>query len=187
MKLFKKLLVLALIGGGIWIFATPYLTLRAIHSAVEQRDTRALAGHFDFPVLKESLKSGLRSKITERLARTHHNDPYGNALGAAGVQLAVQAIDPLLDAAITPEGVALLLQGRTGASEKRDSGRAGGRSPDPLAFLSSQPMQTVTGYKGFDTFTITLVEQDSGKEFISFLLKRHGIATWKVSGVVFPD
>ncbi|MDR3352063.1 MAG: DUF2939 domain-containing protein [Zoogloeaceae bacterium] len=178
MKLFRALLVLVLIGGGAWIFATPYLTLRSIQSAVEARDTHALAAHFDFPVLKENLKSSLRVKFTEELARTHNDNPYGNALGAAGTQLALKALDPLLDAAITPESVALLLRGQAGAS---------GKAANPLAFLSAKPVQVASGYRSFDTFAITLKEEDSGRELVSFLLKRHGIATWKVSGVAFPD
>jgi hypothetical protein len=180
----KKLIIVGVALLAAWFFATPYLTFYAIKSAAEDKDVRALSQYIDFPALKESLKANLRRKITKTLAKTHDDNPYGNLLGAAGSQLAVQMIDPLLDAAITPEAVAELLQARHGKAESGPGGDAG----NPLSFVTSDKEIAVsTGYRSFDAFAITLKEKDSGKELAAFILKRQGMFAWKVTEVIFPD
>ena len=92
-------------------------------------------------------------------------------------------LDPVLDAAITPESVAALLQGKNNNA----SGSGSGRNDNPLAFISSDGETKIsTGYKDFDTFTVTLKNKASDAELISFFLKRQGLFSWKIAGVNFP-
>ncbi|GHU42272.1 membrane protein [Betaproteobacteria bacterium] len=177
----KKFLFLIAALLAAWFYATPYFTLRSIHSAIEAQDVRALSQYVDFPALKESIKANLRVKMTEAIAQTHNNNPYGNVLGAAASQLALQMVDPVLDAALTPESIAALLQGKNSnasGSDKRDN---------PLGFIASgKKSERSTGYQNFDTFTLTHKDKASGEELISFILKRQGLFSWKVAGVNFP-
>jgi hypothetical protein len=185
----KKLIVVALVLFAAWLFATPYLTLHSIKSAAEEKDIQSLSQYIDFPAFKESLKTNLKGKINRTLAKTHNDNPYANLLDAAGSQLAVRMIDPLLDAVVTPESVAELLQGNPPAA---DSGKEKGKGKegigDVLSFMpSSQNVDVVAGYKSFDSFVITLKEKGSGKEVMAFILKRQGLSSWRVVGVKIPD
>jgi hypothetical protein len=132
------------------------------------------------------MKANLRTKITQTLAQTHHNNPYGNLLGAAGSQLAVQMIDPLLDATITPEAITELLQGRSKVTP--GSGGSGSNARVPWSFIPVNEDIVVTkSYESFDAFAVTLKDKKSDKYLAAFILKRQGLFTWKVSEVHLPD
>jgi len=184
----KKLLFAVVVLVLAWFFATPYLTFRSLKSAAEARDAAALMRHIDFPALKQSLRSNLRLKLTESLGQMHNDNPYGNVLGAAGAEQLVKFADPLLDAAITPEVVTALMQGNTG---KANPDKKGGSLATPFEQLSGVrstegEMVWSARYQDFDTFALTLRQKESDKEWVTFLMKRHGLASWKVSGVRFP-
>jgi hypothetical protein len=180
----KKLVIVVLALFAAWFFATPYLTFRSIGSAIENKDAHALSQYVDFPALKESLKANLRAKMTETIARTHNNNPYGNVAGAVTSQLALQMIDPLLDAAMTPEAIAALLQGQGKAAS------GSGRQEEDHPLSSVFPRDDVefsTGYESFNVFAITLKKKATGKELATFFLKRQGFSSWKVTSVKIPD
>jgi hypothetical protein len=179
----KKLVAVVIALFAAWLFATPYLTLRSIHSAAKNKDVAALSQYVDFPALKESLKTSLRSKIAQTLSKAHSDNPYGNILGAAGSRLALQLVDPLLDAALTPEIITELLQGQGRAS----SASAANHADRPLSVIFPDKEIAVSrGYESFGRFAVTLREKDSGKEIATFILTRQGLFSWKVSGVNLP-
>jgi hypothetical protein len=174
-----------------WFFATPYLALWSLKRAAENQDVQTLSQYVDFPALKESLKSSLRSKMTAAIAKTHNDNPYGNIVGAGVAQLAVQTLDPVLDAIVTPETIAALLRGqRQESPSSNDGGNGEAASDNPLArvFPSTDKDTEISAhYANFDTFVITLKNGKTEEALISFLMKRQGIASWKIAGVMLPN
>jgi hypothetical protein len=170
-----------------WFFATPYLALWSLKAAAENQDTQTLSQYVDFPALKESLKASLRSKMTAALAKTHNDKPYGNIVGAGVAQLAVQALDPVLNAVVTPETIAALLRGQRQESHPSNEKEA---SDNPLARVfpsTDEDTEISARYANFDTFVITLKNGKTDQALISFFMKRQGIASWKIAGIMLPN
>lgn len=88
-------LLLALLAGG-WAWGSPYLTLFQLKRAADARDLEAISARVDFPAVRRSLKSELRT----RLGR---GDNAG--LGALGAAIAERLSDPIVDTIVTPEGM----------------------------------------------------------------------------------
>jgi hypothetical protein len=182
----KKIVFAVVVLFFAWFFATPYLALRSIKTAAENQDIQTLSQYIDLPALKESLKSSLSVKMKTAIARAHDDNPYGNVFGAAASQFAVRMIDPVLDTAITPETIAMLLQGQ---GKKSPSSGGSEVSANPLArvFPSTDEETRVSAYYvNFDTFVIAFRNNRTDKERFSFFMKRQGIFSWKIAGVNFP-
>jgi hypothetical protein len=93
--------LLALAVGG-WVWGSPYWTVSRLKTAVAARDLGAISAKVDYPAVRESLKAQLRAQ----LGRSETSGLEG--LGAA---LAQRFADPLVDAAVTPEGMRSILAG----------------------------------------------------------------------------
>ena len=88
-----------LIGLG-YLLVSPYLFLNNLRSAIQDKDVSALNRYVDFPRVRE----GLRSQINLMLMEEAKKDTSG--FGALGIALAGSLIEPLLNAYISPEGLA---------------------------------------------------------------------------------
>ncbi len=109
---------LLLLAG--WLAAGPWLAVRGISRALEQRDTAALARHVDFP----RLQANLRAQVQDRLVRAAGPDVASHPLGAMALAAASGVAGAGVQLAATPQGVAALLQGHV--LWQRASGRHAG-------------------------------------------------------------
>ncbi|WP_117237279.1 DUF2939 domain-containing protein [Thermus sediminis] len=98
------ILVVAL-GAG-YLVVSPFLTLRNLVAAVERQDAQALERYVDFPRVREGLKADLNAKILQDLRQ--QQDPFA----ALGTLLAAGLVNALVDALLTPEGLAALGTGQ---------------------------------------------------------------------------
>lgn len=162
------LLLLALFASAAWLYFTPHLTLIRLQKAAESGDAVALERMVDFPALRTSLKDNVRSGVSRRISRD------GGAVAVIGGMVAGVLADPVVDAAVTPAGIAALTRGRTPAERREDEA---GRTPrDPR-------LRIERGYEDLSTFTVRYVDRESGREHLALLLRRDGIAAWKLEGV----
>ena len=78
--------------------ASPYVSFSRFTRAVQARDAAAISSHVDFPALRASLKK----QLVERFARetTGHK---------RWINLGPTLIDAIIDAYVTPDGIAALL------------------------------------------------------------------------------
>jgi hypothetical protein len=192
MKKFFLAFVVLLLAAA--FYATPYFSLWRLKSALENQDTQAVLQHVDFPAFKESLKTNVRQALTASIFKA--GDRSGeNFLGA----LVMSVIDVRLDAAITPESTAALVQGffgftryarpvlaqaASGKTEKSDAFSLNPLTDTASVKLAGREIARVsTAYQDFDTFAVVLRQKDTGEELITFLMKRHGILSWRIHGV----
>lgn len=98
MKRWLALAVLALVLAGGWLWLSPQVTLAQIKRAADAGDVTALSAHVDYPALRESVKQELRDKI----------DPNAGGLAAIAGAIVDRVGDPLIDAAVTPQGLRLI-------------------------------------------------------------------------------
>jgi hypothetical protein len=175
----KKILALALVLCLGYSAATPWLTMASIKSAIKDGNSTELARYIDFPALKQSLKSASSAQLTKTTAKVHGNSLLGNALGAAASQAAVNALDPIIDALLTPEAIIGLLH---------NPDKSGNSDKTPWKIIIPEGEIEHSGaYLNLNTFAWTLKRKNDDTRQLSLLLQREGWLSWKISGVVLPD
>lgn len=184
----KLALCVALLAVGGWFYATPYLTVHGMQQALDARDAAKLSGYVDYPALRNSLKESIAPKAVLELNQSKANNP----LAAMGAAIADAVIAPVVDAMVTPESLALMMQGikpkpglpHGGAPAENDGGGAQGTeaSAEPRAGV-----ETTMGYEDIDRFVVTVKKKDGGAGPLAFVFKREGWFGWKLVALRLPE
>ena len=175
----KVVVVLVLLLAGLlgWIAAGPYLAIRGISQAIEQRDTGKLERYVDFPALRLNLKAQLADQVVRRAGV----DAQSSLFGAVAISLAGNLAGAGVDAMVTPTGIGSLLQGH--ALWKRASGQTVGGD----AYAPTQPAQPLKDarhrFESFSRFTATVQTAD-GQPLV-FVLDRQGLR-WRLTDIRLP-
>jgi len=175
-------LLIAYVGAG------PYLTVRAIRSAVEAQDAAALSRQVDFPALRASLKA----QLADKLVREAGPDIQASALGSIGLTIAGGLIGGSVDAMVTPTGLGALMEGRK--VWKRVGGGFSQPAPPPSTAESGGASVAAPAtprpfdgaeyrYESVSRFTATVTD-DSGRPIV-FVMTRDGLR-WKLSDIRLP-
>ncbi|WP_448664476.1 DUF2939 domain-containing protein [Sphingomonas sp. CJ20] len=82
-----------------WAWGSPYVTLWQLKKAADARDLGTLSAHVDYPAVRASLKQQLRARVA---------DQREGGLGGLARMVADRFGDPLVDAAVTPEGMRII-------------------------------------------------------------------------------
>lgn len=151
---------LLVVAGGGWLWGSPYLTLLQLKKAADARDLAAISARIDYPAVRADLKTQVR----ERLDRTG-----GSELDRLGAVLAERLADPLVDAAITPEGMRALFASAAVAKATRPS----------LGSVKPEDMRVRRDSLG----RFTLASADGSGPEVVFALQ--GL-TWRVIAVQLP-
>ena len=150
-------------------FASPWWTLHNLRAAVDRRDADGVSAQVDFPALRDSVKSQLLGSI----ARDTDN-AGGNPFAAIGKAFARAVADPVVDAIVSPEGVAAMVE----------HGKVSIGRPTRDATTSAEPPQRkphyALHYRGWRHFAVSA--EDGG----SFVFRRDGLWTWKLAGIELP-
>jgi DUF2939 family protein len=170
---FSTLLVLGVVFAAVWMYFTPYLAMNRLQKAARAGDTEALNELVDFPALRESVKTNVRSAVENSVSRSH------NPLAVLGGLLAGAVASPLVDAFVTPSGIAALTEGERPGEGHRDAA-------DSVARVRVKNVKVKRGYENLDLFVVHFVDRNDGHEKLALLLRRDGIYHWKLSGVRLP-
>lgn len=175
----KKLLVLlglvAVLLAG-WLVAGPYLTLRGLSHAIEQKDTTRLDRYVDFPMLRANLRAQLDDYVVRRAGPDVQSNLVGALLLTAGQRLSGTAVDAM----VTPTGIGALLEGHTlwkRASNDLESNDA------YAAPKAARPLEGATHrFESLSRFTAT-TQTTQGP--VVFVLQRQGLR-WKLVNIDLP-
>lgn len=172
-KIVAALAVLLLAAFG-WWYASPLWTLHAMRDAATHHDAARLSAYVDYPAVRAKLKSDLGGDAA-RVAASHPGDG-GAQLGAA---IAAAFLGPVIDALVTPEGVAAMF-----ARQDRAAANGATAAPQPTgkALPVSAPDHPVIEREGLDRFRVH--DKDPGKGALEF--RRSGLG-WKLVGVDLPS
>ena len=97
------ILFVILLPVSAWV--SPYWDLYRLRTAVAERDAQAVSAHVDFPALRDSLKGQVMTGMQKAIA------PEGNHLLARlGAAMAAVAVNPMIDAMVSPAGVMAMLE-----------------------------------------------------------------------------
>ncbi|WP_431227063.1 DUF2939 domain-containing protein [Burkholderia contaminans] len=100
-------LAVAIVVAIGYAYASPYVTLGRLKSAIDARDAQAISEYVDFPSLRISLKQQVTEELMRRIDAVKKNNPFA----VLGALIGSALIGPLVDAYATPEGVAALMSG----------------------------------------------------------------------------
>ncbi|NTX28946.1 DUF2939 domain-containing protein [Burkholderia pyrrocinia] len=90
-----------------YAYASPYVALGRLKSAIDARDAQVISEYVDFPSLRISLKQQVTEELMRRIDAVKKNNPFA----VIGALIGSALIGPLVDAYATPEGVAALMSG----------------------------------------------------------------------------
>lgn len=168
----KKLPIfsLALCVAAAWLYFTPYMAVNKLQAAAERGDAQALNEMVDFPALRTSI----RTEIQSATARGIQKD--GGVFAAFGAAAAGFVAGPVVDAAVTPEGIGLLMKGQSPSNRK--DGPDGEENWRDDVKISRR-------WEASDRFLIRYSDRESGDERIALVMRRDGLR-WKLAGIRFP-
>lgn len=190
-----------LVGGVgsvifVYILALPYITVYNIKAAVEARDGIALADHVDFVSVRQSLKDQMNAMFLEEMSSSKMKD---NPFAALGMVFAGTMIDKMVDAYITPSGMAQLMSGEhpddSQSSNKNATPSQNSKSSNKNAMPSQnsksdhssanqKPLSNATmSYQSLSRFEI-LVEKEH-KNGAKIIMRRNGLE-WKITEIILP-
>lgn len=168
-------LVVVLLAG--WVVSGPYLTLRGLATAVEQRDTSTLDRYVDFPMLRANLRAQLDDYVVRRAGPDVQSNLVGALLLTAGQTLSGTAVDAM----VTPMGIGALLEGHT--LWKRASNDME-RSDTYAAPRAAKPLDGATHrFESTSRFTATTHTPQGAP--VVFVLQRQGLR-WKLVNIELP-
>ncbi|MGB8702745.1 MAG: DUF2939 domain-containing protein, partial [Thermosynechococcaceae cyanobacterium] len=128
-------------GGG--LYASPYLTLYQMYQAAERNDVQSVAAFVDFPALRESVKTNLRTVMARET--TQSQNPL---LGLLGTAISGFVLDPVIDSVVTPSGVAALLEGQRLQL---------GQNSEPAQFSpTTDALDVKARYESFNQFAVSV-------------------------------
>ncbi|WP_175857859.1 DUF2939 domain-containing protein [Burkholderia anthina] len=209
----KPLLIVALavvvIAAIGYAYASPYVALGRLKSAIDARDAQAVSEYVDFPSLRISLKQQVTEELMRRIDSVKKNNPFA----VIGALIGSALIGPLVDAYATPEGVAALMSGipprgnpgerppewsgpspsttagnepATPASAPAPGSNAAptvASAPTPASTSDAgHPQQTSAGYRNIDEFVVTYQRSGDGTRYAA-IFHRFGLFSWKLSAI----
>jgi hypothetical protein len=168
-----SLLTAAALAGALYLAASPFLAVRSLQTAIEQRDSEALEDRIDFPALRENLKEQLNAFMIARATE----EQGGSPLGALAVGLASRFADGMVDSFVTPAGLAQAMSGEKMATRASGPGGAAERADGEL-FRDAR-----YSYHSLDRFSVWLPNASGGETRL--VLKRRGLS-WKLTNIALP-
>ena len=168
----KLSIAIAFAALGAWFYFTPHLAVSEMKSAAEAKDAAKLSAYVDFPAVKESFKASLNAKLAMQAPKEQDGNPFA-ALGAA---MAAALINPMVDALITPEGLAMMMKG--------DKPQPGVNAEQ--AQQTDSNTDTSMSYESFDRFVVTVKKKGAAEEPLGFVFNREGMFSWKLSALRLP-
>ncbi|WP_198972004.1 DUF2939 domain-containing protein [Xylophilus sp. ASV27] len=153
------------------LYASPYLALRSIAKAVDNKDPDTVSEYVDFPALRESVKGQMLIKMQAEMQKPEMQD---NPFAGFGQILAAGMINQLAETLVSPAGVMLMLEkGKPGKSTDVAAAGAGvdtqGSKPRP---------DYAVNYRGWSKVFVHPKGEQGG-----FVFKRDGLMGWKLVAV----
>ena len=174
MKKFLPWLVGLFVIFAIYLYASPYLVLNSIKNAAQQGDADKLSGYIDFPSVKQSMKDQVKAAMVEELAASDEQDGFE----ALGTMLAAAMIDPLIDGLVTPDGVALMIQGQKLDFDLNND------KPEDKPKAKNEDTDYKAGYLSFNRFKVQIIDADDPNESLDVIMHRDWLSC-KVTRINF--
>ena len=189
-KAIGALVLACLLALAAALYFSPHWTIYRMRSALEARDATALSSHVDFPALRESFKAQMLTFMGQQMKDADKDNP----LIGLGQMLAMGVINQLVETVVSPAGVMVMMQegqpkvATPPAPQAPQAPQAPPEAPPPPASPpqapqaqeSEPPPKYDIRYVNWSTVEVRGKGSSTPGKFI---FTRHGLFTWKLSGV----
>jgi hypothetical protein len=167
--------VLLVVVGGVFVLS-PWWSLAGLTRAAITADKQRLALYVDFPRVRENLQAQITAQMAASVAEEMKDHPFA----ALGTVLASSMVDKVLEAFVTADGFARLME-----EAMRDNRTS----------IEPTPSQTEVARKLYDNIGLewlslsaikVFVSDENGQTVTTLLLERSGL-TWRVVDIELPD
>jgi hypothetical protein len=160
---------------GVYVAAGPFITFHGMNSAIKARDPEKLSEYIDFPMLRTNLKEQVNAVIIKEAAAKMSENPFG----LLGMGLAAKFAEGIVEFAITPSGLANLMQRATPIGPPKIATTEFGKT-----LATTEPFSNARyNYDSSEKF-FAWVKKDNGGE-IRFVLSRNWFS-WKLTNIIVP-
>jgi len=163
------LIVLGLLGIGVYAATGPYRTLSKLRDSLSRSDATLLSECVDFPTLRQNLKLQLMARANNGVNAVVPSGILSQIVGG----VAGSVINTTVDAFVTPAGMSRLLAGWTLAA-----------SPSPSAGEPTRN-QLENAHGTFESANLFLLTVPSPAGDVMVELTRSGL-DWRVTNVRIP-
>ena len=175
----------ALIGGGAYLAATPYISINQFREALEQRDLPAIERHVDFPAVRESLNEQLKAKMIEEIGLQSEGSNWFNlSLRALGYAIAEPMIQAAVNVYVSPAGMKALLAGAEPAVA--DGLQSAGEQPTDQTRAANAAADVQLLYQTPNLFVISARDTAPPQKTIKFNFVRSNLVDWKLTSISLP-
>ena len=183
--------VAAVTIAGYWYWS-PFLVIRQMQSAAQEKDADAFNERVDYPKLRESLKGQLSAVMGEKMAKTQD---AGNPFAALGSMLGLAMVDRFVDAMVRPETVMRAMQDgqmSPAAAKPSDAPAPTTSNPDSQAPAEAREDKPKWTYerKGVDKLIAYATDPQKpgvqNSEKLGVVFERSGFVNWKLTEVRLP-
>ena len=164
---------------AVMTYASPHWQLYRMRAAVDARDAQALARYVDFPRLRESVKILIMRRLgADSMLAGERKNPFA----AFGQKMALAVIDPVVDAAVSPMGVAAMLESGDVRVRPMQDSEPASADEGPRGEAREKPNYDLS-YRSLNQ--VVVARADGGGAV--FVLDRDGLWRWKLVAVELPE
>lgn len=153
------------------LYASPYLALRNIAKAVEEKDAERVSRYVDFPALRENVKAQMLARLDGQLQAPEMKD---NPMAGFGRALAAGVVNQATDVLVSPTGVMLMM--KNGKPGKPADVAVAGVGVDTQGDVPRKEFEV--DYQGWSKIFVHPKDEQGG-----FIFKRDGLLGWKLIAV----
>ena len=164
-----------LVVFGVWFYCTPYLAVNSMRSAAEEKNAAKLSGYVNYPAVKEDLRTTFNAKLAAQMGKEKGENPFA----AMGDAMVAALINPIVEALVTPESLAIMMEGDNEQTQPAENDTKPSEAKNPGA-------ETSMGYEGLNRFVFTVTQKNETGEAIGLVFHREGIFSWKLSALRLP-
>ena len=176
-KSILTLVTLLIIGFASYVIAGPYLTVHGIRSSIKENDTDRLSAYVEFKLLRANLKEQFNATMIKNTDEDMKNNPFAMMM----VGVASQIVDGLVDVYVTPDSIAILLDGERPEYRARPSYT----ETKPTKNRRNEPLKEYTT-KFVSTDRFYVYTKGANEKEITIVLQRFGLE-WKLTNIILPD
>jgi len=124
------------------------------------------------------LRESVKQNVEEKLKPADNDQSLFGKLGKIGNAFAAGAAKQIVDASLTPEGLAVLLRHHKKNQEAE-------KSKDVNSSDTSSDTQFSTGYEGLNQFRVTVENKQNKLQRLHLLFYRQSLFGWRLAAVKF--
>lgn len=187
-KMWAGVAIAVIVLAAIWYVVSPFQAFAGLAEAARVGDRNKLEQGVDFPAVREGLKAQLNARLVTAIGadKALSDGPFG----ALGALLGPTVVDQVVDAAVTPDGVAAII--RSGKAPLSDVAPGKSALPPPAetappAVEEGPPAKRRTrfAYTDLNHVRATTYSTDADRTPLSWVLERRGLG-WKLVRIELP-